>query len=82
MTLSNARTLKVAYLEEQTFGGPVGRWYITNGSYRLGAFDKKKKAVKKARETAKNLARDNNHSVEVKIFGKDGEWQREHVYDP
>lgn len=55
---------------------------VFSGSSGELFFDKKSTAVRRAKMEAKQDASRHNHSVGVKIFGKDGEYQRQHVYDP
>jgi len=45
-------------------------------------FDKKNTAVRRGRMEAKQDAKRHGHSVGLKIFGTDGEYQRQHVYEP
>lgn len=45
-------------------------------------FDKKSTAVSRGRMEAKQEASKHGHSVGLKIFGKNGDYQRQHVYDP
>lgn len=55
---------------------------VFSGSSGRLFFDKKKKAISRAKLEARQTAELDGYSVGVKIFGKDGEYQRQHVYDP
>lgn len=77
------RTLEVVPKMSNPYGKHVG-WKInsTSGPSPAQVFDKKKTAVKEAKKMAKQDARQHGHSVGLKIFAKDGEYQRQHVYEP
>lgn len=55
---------------------------VFSGTSNSLYFDRKSKAVKRGKMEAKQDAQRHGHSVGLKIFGKDGEYQRQHVYEP
>ena len=75
------RTIEVVPKKNSPLGTHSG-WMVRGTGMQSTHYKKKKKALKSARQIAKQDANKHNHSVEVKIFGKDGEWQREQVYKP
>lgn len=76
------RTVEVHYEKFQTMKGIRKQWVILGQRGTLGQFDTKSKAVKNAKQRARNMAEKNNASIGLKIFGKDGDYQRQHVYEP
>lgn len=86
----DVRTIEVLYDQESTPDrDPLGtgrsnsgRWIARSVNGLEVAKKKKKPCVKAARSRAKNLAKRQGHSVEVKIFKKNGDYQTENVYDP
>lgn len=80
--LANMRTLEVHYQEFTTMHGRRKEWVVLGGRGTLFKGKKKKQAVQEAKSRAKNMAKKNGESVGIKIFGKDGDYQRQHVYEP
>lgn len=80
--MAQLRTIEVQYKEFETYTGTEGYWVILGGRGILGKYDNKKAAVHMAKEKAKDMVIRLDQSVGVKIFGKEGEYQRQHVYDP
>jgi len=63
--------------------GYMNNWMVVfSGETDKLFFDEKKRAISRAKREAKYDARNLGHSVGVKIFRKDGEYQRQHVYEP
>jgi len=90
MSRRQVRTIEVLYDRESTPDrDPLGtgrsnsgRWIARSVNGLEASAKKKKDVMKKARSRAKGLAKAQGHSVEVKIFKKDGEYQYENVYKP
>lgn len=80
--IANLRTLEVQYEKFTTMAGIKKQWVVLGQRGTLFKGRKKSDAVSEAKSRAKDMAKSNNYSVGVKIFGKDGEYQRQHVYDP
>ena len=78
-----ARTIEVLPKKSNPYGNHEG-WKIKatgiSGSQTL--YDRKSEAVKDAKRLAKSRAEAQQNSVGLKIFGRDGEYQRQHVYEP
>jgi hypothetical protein len=55
---------------------------VFSGESNALYFDKKNTAVRRGRLEAKQTSNEYGYSVGLKIFGKDGEYQRQHVYEP
>lgn len=86
----DVRTIEVLWDDENTpDADPLatgrnksGRWIARSVNGLEVARKKKKPVVKNARRRAKVLAKRQGHSVEVKIFKKNGDYQSENVYEP
>lgn len=84
------RTIEVLYDDESTPDrDPLGtgrtnsgRWIARSVNGLENSGKKKKDVVKDARKRAKALASRQGVSVGVKIFKKNGEYQKKNVYDP
>lgn len=75
------RTIEVVPKKDNPYGSHEG-WTFSGTYWGNRVYERKKNAVDKAKSIAKKAASREGHSVEVKIFGKDGDWLREHVYKP
>ena len=63
--------------------GYMNNWMLVfSGRNEKLFFDEKKRAVSRAKREAKYEAGDTGQSVGVKIFRKNGSYQRQHVYEP
>jgi len=76
------RTLEVQYQQFTTMTGLRKEWVVLGERGTLFKTKKKKDAVKEAKRKAKAMSKREQASVGVKIFGKDGGYQRQHVYEP
>lgn len=80
--IASMRTLEVQYQEFTTMKGRRKEWVVLGERGTLFKTKKKKDAVKEAKKKAKARSKQEQASVGVKIFGKDGSYQRQHVYEP
>lgn len=79
--MNDVRTIEVVPKKSNPYGNHIG-WTFSGTYWGNNVYDTKKEAVKYAKKMAKREARSKNHSMEVKIFKKDGSYQDEHVYKP
>lgn len=78
----DTRTIEVLPKHSNPSGRHIG-WVIRGRGLREDEiYDKKKNALDDARELAKGRAKAQQNSVGVKIYGKDGDYQRKNVYEP
>lgn len=72
------RTIEVLPVQ----GQPQNWKLVFSGNSNSLYFDKKSTAVSRGKMEAKQDAKRHGHSVGLKIFGTDGDYQRQHVYEP
>ena len=83
LTRADKISIMTRTIEVLPADGYMNNWMLVfSGSSGQLYFDKKKKAISRAKLEARQTAEFHGGSVGVKIFGKDGEYQRQHVYDP
>lgn len=75
------RTVEVMPKASNPYGNHQG-WVIKAEGVNETVYDKKNEAVTDARRLAKSRAEAQQNSVGLKIFGRDGSYQRQHVYKP
>jgi len=77
------RTIEVLPKATGDIHNPQG-WVIKATGIQTNdrVYSKKSEAVTDARRLAKSRASAQRNSVGLKIFGRDGEYQRQHVYEP
>jgi len=76
------RTIEVFSKKEDSYQSVKTKWEFKGHGTVLGKANSKRQAVKKAKAKAKSLASTYSHSVEVKIFNKDGSLGKQHTYKP
>lgn len=78
MPHETTRTIEVIPVDQQHVKGV--RWKYRGHDWSSRKYDTKNEAVSLAKKDAKDIANSKGVSVGLKIFSKNNEYQRQHVY--